>query len=354
MVLVEFQTREQPLNVRGPPTALHTPKYPNITLVRVSERIINTHWASANRESTTRFQIADDFLPVLAGGDFSSLPSYPPFTNPDSRPSQPHSVSLQLTRPGFHAASCIRNATAPVNATTYTTARESSSTNCILHPFGPERTTTQLSSASNSTDGSRAPLPIFESLVESDFFFVSPASFFSEAMSPATRRTTTAAAAQTGSAHARKRRRTSTTTAPATSNDMNVDIFGTGPTRSPIDVEAKVKNDIIDLTETNEVFEEARKPEKDERVKLAAFQCVICMDDCSNLTVTDCGHLYCASCLHQSIHADTTKGKCPMCRRKLGNKPQESYDNNIKGYWPLELKLMTATRKGKRKANTLS
>ncbi|EGU86762.1 hypothetical protein FOXB_02719 [Fusarium oxysporum f. sp. conglutinans Fo5176] len=118
------------------------------------------------------------------------------------------------------------------------------------------------------------------------------------------------------------------------------------------DVEPSAEFDTIDLTETNEVFEEGRKPEKDDRVKLAAFQCVICMDDCSNLTVTVCGHLYCASCLHRSIHGHATKGQCPMCRHDM--KPQESYNSKAKKYWPLELKLMTATRKGKRKANTLS
>ncbi|RYC77129.1 hypothetical protein BFJ63_vAg19997 [Fusarium oxysporum f. sp. narcissi] len=188
-------------------------------------------------------------------------------------------------------------------------------------------------------------------------------------MPPATRRSTTAAAARTGSAHASKRRRTSTTAAPAappsptprhrnspaTRKDMDVEeLFGKKPTYSPIDVRTSVDCDTIDLTDTNEVFEKVRKPEKDDRVKLAAFQCVICMDDCSNLTVTHCGHLYCASCLHQSLHVDVTKGKCPMCRQKLDMKPLESYNSTTKGYWPLELKLMTTTRKGKRKANTLS
>ncbi|KAF5607746.1 e3 ubiquitin ligase complex slx8-rfp subunit slx8 [Fusarium subglutinans] len=313
-------------------------------------------------------EIEDNFLADLADGDFSSPSSYPPFTNPDSRPSQSHSVSLHSTVQASTPHRAFRNTTASTNATTNTTARELSSTNCILHPFGPERTTTQLSSASNSAGESQASLPVFDSLEENDFFFDSPASSFSEAMPPATRRSTTAAAARTGSAHVSKRRRTSTTAAPAAPRptsrqrkspaarkDMDVEeLFGTSPTRSPIDVEAKPEFDTIDLTETNEVFEEVRKPEKDDRVKLAAFQCVICMDDCSNLTVTHCGHLYCASCLHQSLHVDVTKGKCPMCRQRLEIKPRESYNSKTKGYWPLELKLMTATRKGKRKANTLS
>ncbi|KAF5257298.1 hypothetical protein FOXYS1_12184 [Fusarium oxysporum] len=307
-------------------------------------------------------EIEDNFLADLADGDFSSPSSYPPFTNPDSRPSQSHSVSLQSTVQASTPYRALRNTTASTNTTTSTTAtaapRELSSTNCILHPFGPERTTTQLSSASNSTGESQASLPVFDSLEENDFFFDSPASSFSEAMPPATRRSTTAAAARTGSTHASKRRRTSTSRqrkSPATRKDMDVEeLFGTSPTRPPIDVEPKAEFDTIDLTENNEVFEEVRKPEKDDRVKLAAFQCVICMDDCSNLTVTHCGHLYCASCLHQSLHVDVTKGKCPMCRQKLDMKPRESYNSKTKGYWPLELKLMTATRKGKRKANTMS
>ncbi|EXK77103.1 hypothetical protein FOQG_18176 [Fusarium oxysporum f. sp. raphani 54005] len=323
----------------------------------------------SRKNSLLASEIEDDFLADLADGDFSSPSSYPPFTNPDPRPSQSHSVSLQSTVQASTPHRAFRNTTAPTNATTNTTARELSSTNCILHPFGPERTTTQLSSASNSTGESQASLPVFDSLEENDFFFDSPASSFSEAMPPATRRSTTAAAARTGSAHASKRRRRSTTAAPAapqrptprqrkspaTRKDMDVEeLFGTSHTCSPIDVEPSAEFDTIDLTETNEVFEEGRKPEKDDRVKLAAFQCVICMDDCSNLTVTHCGHLYCASCLHQSLHVDVTKVKCPMCRQKLDMKPRQSYDSTTKGYWSLELKLMTATQKGKRKANTLS
>ncbi|SCO54490.1 uncharacterized protein FFNC_15539 [Fusarium fujikuroi] len=159
----------------------------------------------------------------------------------------------------------FRNTAAPINATTNTTARELSSTNCILHPFGSERTITQLSSASNSTGESQASLPAFDSLEENDFFYDSPASSFSEAMSPATRRSTTDAAARTGLGHASKRRRTTTAIAPATPprptsrqtkssatrKDMD-ELFSTNTTHSPIDVEAKPDYDIIDLTETKE------------------------------------------------------------------------------------------------------
>jgi hypothetical protein len=99
------------------------------------------------------------------------------------------------------------------------------------------------------------------------------------------------------------------------------------------------------------VPEELKKPEDDKRVKLSAFQCVICMDDVTTLTVTHCGHLYCAQCLHSSLHVEATKGKCPMCRSKIDMRSRDSYVTKTKGYWPLELKLMTTTRKGKRKAD---
>lgn len=45
----------------------------------------------------------------------------------------------------------------------------------------------------------------------------------------------------------------------------------------------------IDLTEANEVPESLKKPEEDKRIKISTFQCVICMDDVTTLTVTHCG-----------------------------------------------------------------
>lgn len=47
--------------------------------------------------------------------------------------------------------------------------------------------------------------------------------------------------------------------------------------------------EVLDLTEVNEVSANQKKIEADRRVKLSKFQCVICMDDVSNLTVTHCG-----------------------------------------------------------------
>jgi hypothetical protein len=55
---------------------------------------------------------------------------------------------------------------------------------------------------------------------------------------------------------------------------------------------------MIDLTETPSSGKEIMPPEEpkeDKRTKLAAFQCAICMDDVTNLTITHCGK---ASSLH--------------------------------------------------------
>ena len=54
-----------------------------------------------------------------------------------------------------------------------------------------------------------------------------------------------------------------------------------------IDDEALLDHDVVDLVDTNEVPTELLKPK--EYTKLSGFQCVICMDKCTNITVTHCG-----------------------------------------------------------------
>jgi hypothetical protein len=304
----------------------------------------------------------------LVDGDFSSPSTYPSFTNTDPQPSQAQTPGVSQTAALQASISAPHRAVASAT----TAPRDPSAAHhCISNFLGPERSTTQLSSSTNAAGESQSTLPTFDLFDESDILFDSPASSFSDAMPPALRRST-AATTRAGSTHTSKRRRTSTVVAnentistrpssrqkksSAPKKEMDVEeLFGSSPPpRAFVDLEANEDYDTVDLTETNEVPDDIEKPEKDNRVKLAAFQCVICMDDCINLTVTHCGHLYCASCLHQSLCVDATKGKCPMCRQKLDMKSRENYSSKTKGYWPLELKLMTATRKGKRKANNLS
>ncbi|KAL6697608.1 hypothetical protein J3F84DRAFT_347325 [Trichoderma pleuroticola] len=162
--------------------------------------------------------------------------------------------------------------------------------------------------------------------------------------------------------NASKRRRVSTSAAQPTSLDTVIDdddgdnwpLFGSTPPRPGSSSDLKNEDfTTIDLTEVNDVPEELKKPEVDNRVKLSAFQCVICMDDVTGLTLTHCGHLFCAQCLYSSLSIESTRGKCPMCRAKIDMKPRENYSTKTKGYWPLELKLMTRTRQGKRKAQAM-
>ncbi|PKS13292.1 hypothetical protein jhhlp_000063 [Lomentospora prolificans] len=109
-------------------------------------------------------------------------------------------------------------------------------------------------------------------------------------------------------------------------------------------------SDIIDLRDPTKVPEILlqRQQKKADRVKLGGFQCAICMDHATSLTVTHCGHLFCGDCLVSALNIENQKNKCPICRQKIENKPRDSYKQNTKGLWPLELKLMTTSRKGKR------
>ncbi|KAI1157352.1 hypothetical protein F5B18DRAFT_645333 [Nemania serpens] len=107
-------------------------------------------------------------------------------------------------------------------------------------------------------------------------------------------------------------------------------------------------SETIDLSNATEVPPELVAPKVDNRVKISKFQCVICMDDTTALTVTHCGHLFCSECLHSSLHIDSMKRTCPVCRAKIDLKDKKGK----KSYYHLELKVMTATKKGKRPAGT--
>ncbi|GAW22268.1 hypothetical protein ANO14919_118040 [Xylariales sp. No.14919] len=109
-------------------------------------------------------------------------------------------------------------------------------------------------------------------------------------------------------------------------------------------------SETIDLSNATEVPAELMAPKVDNRVKIGKFQCVICMDDTTALTVTHCGHLFCSECLHSSLHIDSMKRTCPVCRSKVDLRDKRK--KTAKTYYPLELKVMTATKKGKRPAVT--
>ncbi|KAK3938494.1 putative SLX8 protein [Diplogelasinospora grovesii] len=107
---------------------------------------------------------------------------------------------------------------------------------------------------------------------------------------------------------------------------------------------------VIDLANADQMPPPPVPPPKPKNeVKLSAFQCVICMDDVTDLTVTHCGHLFCSECLHSSLHIESHKRICPICRQKIDPRPANGqFSVRAKGYYPLELKLVTKKSLGKR------
>ncbi|KAK5136915.1 hypothetical protein LTR08_001422 [Meristemomyces frigidus] len=59
--------------------------------------------------------------------------------------------------------------------------------------------------------------------------------------------------------------------------------------------------------------------------KIGQRQCIICMENYTNATVTQCGHIYCHECLTQALSAgeknnDRGIGSCPVCRKPVSRK----------------------------------
>lgn len=76
--------------------------------------------------------------------------------------------------------------------------------------------------------------------------------------------------------------------------DSDDDLFGDGIMPRDMDPIHDQNLTTIDLTEATDVPEELKKPlgvppKEENKIKLSKFQCVICMDDASTLTVTHCG-----------------------------------------------------------------
>ncbi|KAL1875192.1 hypothetical protein Daus18300_003260 [Diaporthe australafricana] len=126
------------------------------------------------------------------------------------------------------------------------------------------------------------------------------------------------------------------------SDDDDIDsLFGDG---------GKGVTDLYDLTKSEDVVpQHLFQPPKDNSTKLSTFECVICMDAATNLTVTCCGHMFCAQCLHQAMHTELTKKVCPMCRQRL-DKPTPKSKPPAKAFFHLELKLRPSKKNGKQPA----
>ncbi|KAF7955611.1 hypothetical protein EAE96_004537 [Botrytis aclada] len=132
---------------------------------------------------------------------------------------------------------------------------------------------------------------------------------------------------------------------------------------SPSETKPEEDVEVVDLAENSNLEEyEAAKAKRQEDlikqqnqdeatkpVKLVEFQCIICMDNPTDLTVTHCGHLFCSECLHSALHAGNNGRKsCPVCRTSIsttslpGRKPPKN------GTFPIAIKLMTANKMGKK------
>jgi hypothetical protein len=130
-----------------------------------------------------------------------------------------------------------------------------------------------------------------------------------------------------------------------------------------VDVEDDKQYEALRAKEQAEFIKAQNEAEANKPVKLAAFECIICMSNPTDLTVTHCGtylsppyceelglltglgHLFCSECLHHALYAGDKKC-CPVCRTtinpgKVGSKQPKN------GVFALEMKLMTANKKGK-------
>ncbi|KAI1335710.1 hypothetical protein F5Y15DRAFT_419590 [Xylariaceae sp. FL0016] len=172
-------------------------------------------------------------------------------------------------------------------------------------------------------------------------------------MPPTTRRQSSAQNAGGASAGSRKRHRTPAGSSSPSKRSAKIrrrysiahdssSVFGDDDAQPADALES------IDLSNATGVPDELMAPKVDNRTKLGKFQCIICMDDVTALTVTHCGHLFCSECLHSALHIDTMKRACPVCRSKVDSKDKKT--KGTKSFFHLELKVMTATKKGKRPA----
>ncbi|KAK4106051.1 hypothetical protein N658DRAFT_393638, partial [Parathielavia hyrcaniae] len=109
--------------------------------------------------------------------------------------------------------------------------------------------------------------------------------------------------------------------------------------------------EVVDLVDTDEIPTSILGSQENAKkfVKLSSFDCVICMDSAKDLTVTHCGHLFCSACLHSALNMEVAKRICPICRQKIDRPTAASgkFGRSAKGFFPLELKLMTKKTLGK-------
>ncbi|CAL3969294.1 unnamed protein product [Diplocarpon coronariae] len=111
-------------------------------------------------------------------------------------------------------------------------------------------------------------------------------------------------------------------------------------------VETKAEAEEVMAQQEAEIIRKQNQEDATRPVKLSEFQCIICMDNPTDLTVTYCGHLFCSECLHQALYAGDKKC-CPVCRSNISAPKVGTTKQPRNGVFTLEMKVMTARRKGK-------
>ncbi|KAK1535362.1 hypothetical protein CPAR01_08904 [Colletotrichum paranaense] len=298
---------------------------------------------------------SDEFLSALVDGNFSSPSSYPQQAQAYPGTHQPNqSLNLQNSPHRCPPETALR----PNRLFT----RNSSNNTPAAPPVGRAPTGNPTTFESEveeslfvSSDDEQVPatMPVQTRRRASTILSSDHDPEPEEIAAPTSRKRAAPSSAPSRGSAGPKRRRTSQPQGTRIQTATNTLVIDDDPFAEEKEESKKGKEkdeDIIDLAGSNEASEEVKVPKEDNRVKLSAFQCVICMDDVTALTVTHCGHLFCSECLHSALNVDATKNKCPICRQKVETKDRNEYTSKTKGFWPLELKLMTASRKGKQRA----
>lgn len=230
-------------------------------------------------------------LSDFANQDFSSPSTYPSLTNTSHMPPRDIETSPAFVHPhstSRYPESHMHNREPPYSASASTSNLSNSSTHT---------STTTTSDSQFSASASAAYLDTLDTLPDSD------------TMPPSTRRSSLRLAETIvldADQHANKRQRTTeqsrglkkeirsqTRHKPTARDDPFADLEEGG-------MDSAKREDgeeplMIDLTETPAAAKDVKppcEPEEDNRTKLGAFQCVICMDNVTNLTLTHCGTFF--------------------------------------------------------------
>lgn len=239
----------------------------------------------------------DEFIDELSRQDFSSPSTYPSFANGALLDPEQDAEDPDI----YQDDSSYVDAQAEVTQTSECIGRTNDATlNALDSPTlqlhgGPSASTTQ--NTDFSLTETQQESPIFHDLIDDQGATHTASTSFSETM-PATTRRASVHTLDAGQPPPLKRRRGSQTNhalqtrqAKAVEVPPEEDLFGEleVPNTVPKTVADHEELTTIDLTEATGVLDELKAPVIDNRVKISAFQCAICMDDVTGLTVTYCG-----------------------------------------------------------------